>query len=76
MLIIGNGSVITRDPELPYLADGAVAVQGEEILAVGPCADLKAAYPDAEFLDARGGVIIPRISSRSSTAPGGTSTGT
>ena len=43
MLIIGNGSVITRDPELPYLADGAVAVQGEEILAVGPCADLKAA---------------------------------
>ena len=62
MLIIGNGSVITRDPELPYLADGAVAVQGEEILAVGPCADLKAAYPDAEFLDARGGVIMPGLS--------------
>ena len=61
MLIIGNGSVITRDPELPYLADGAVAVQGEEILAVGPCADLKAAYPDAEFLDARGGVIMPGL---------------
>ena len=28
MLLIGNGRVITRDDALPYLADGAVALDG------------------------------------------------
>ena len=61
MLLIGNGRLITRDPALPYLADGAVAVEGEVIKEVGPLADLKARYPDAEFVDARGGVIMPGL---------------
>ena len=61
MLLIGNGRLITRDPALPYLADGAVAVEGEVIKEVGPLADLKARYPAAEFVDARGGVIMPGL---------------
>ena len=50
MLLIGNGQLITRDPEFPYLKDGAVVCDGEVIKAVGTLADMKAAYPDAEFL--------------------------
>ena len=61
MLLIGNGRLITRDPALPYLADGAVAVEGEVIKEVGPLADLKARYPATEFVDARGGVIMPGL---------------
>ena len=33
MLLIGNGQVITRDPEFPYLKDGAVVTDGEVIKA-------------------------------------------
>ena len=61
MLLIGNGRLITRDPALPYLADGAVAVEGEVIKEVGTLADLKAKYPDAQFVDAKGGVIMPGL---------------
>ena len=55
MLLIGNGRVVTRDAQAPYFSDGAVAVSGETIAAVGPLAQLQEAYPQAEFLDARGG---------------------
>ena len=61
MLLIGNGRLITRDDALPYLADGAVAVDGEVVKEVGPLAQLKAKYPDAEFVDAQGGVIMPGL---------------
>ena len=61
MLLIGNGKVITRDPALPYLADGAVAVEGEVIKEVGTLAGLKAKYSEAQFVDARGGVIMPGL---------------
>ncbi len=61
MLIIGNGKLITRDPENPWLPEGGVAVEGNLIHAVGPTADLREKYPDAEFTDARGGVIMPGL---------------
>ena len=34
MLLIGNGQVITRDPERPYLKNGAVVTEGAQIVAV------------------------------------------
>ena len=61
MLIIGNGRVITRDEAAPYLPEGGVAVEGELIREVGPTAALRAKYPGAEFIDARGGVIMPGL---------------
>ena len=59
MYIIANGKVITRDPQNPYLPDGGVAVDGTKIVAVDTTAALKAKYPDAEFVDAQGQVIMP-----------------
>lgn len=59
MLIIGNGRMITRDASNPFLENGAVAMDGNTIVMVGVTNDVKKAYPDAEFVDARGGVIMP-----------------
>ena len=61
MLLIGNGRVLTRDPAMPYLPDGGVVLEGETVLEVGPLAALRESYPEAEFLDARGGVIMPGL---------------
>ena len=61
MYILANGRLITRDTALPYLADGGVAVEGTKIAAVGSTAELKTRYPDAEFIDAKGGVIMPGL---------------
>ena len=61
MLLIGNGRVITRDPENPYLENGAVVTEGAAIAAVGEENALKKAYPEAEYIDAAGGIIMPGL---------------
>ncbi|MBQ0018173.1 MAG: putative aminohydrolase SsnA [Clostridiales bacterium] len=61
MLLIGNGQVITRDSDKPYFKDGAVVIDGELIKDVGTLEDMKKAYPDAEFVDAKGGIIMPGL---------------
>lgn len=61
MLLIGNGRLITRDDAMPYLEDGAVLTNGDTVKEVGSFAVLKEKYPDAEFIDAHGGVIMPGL---------------
>ena len=61
MLLLGNGKVITRDADKPYLPDGAVVIDGEQILEVGERTAMAEKYPQAEFVDARGGVIMPGL---------------
>lgn len=60
MLLIGNGRVITRDNNLFY-DNGAVLIDGQLIKEVGDGAQLRAKYPQAEFIDAHGGVIMPGL---------------
>ena len=59
MLIIGNGKTITRDANLPFIEDGAVAIEGTRIKEIGATKDMKEKYKEAEYIDARGGVIMP-----------------
>lgn len=59
MLILGNGKLITRDPAMPFLEDGAVVLDGNVIRKTGETGCLRAEYPDAEFIDAKGGLIMP-----------------
>ena len=59
MIIIGNGRMVTRDPAQPFFENGAVVLEGTKIVNVGTLDDMKAAYHDAEFIDAKGGVIMP-----------------
>lgn len=57
-MIISNGPVITNDPANPFVADGAVVVQGDSIVAVGPSAEMRAAHPGEEMVDVGGRVIM------------------
>jgi len=61
MLLLGNGRMITRDARNPYLSDGCVAMENGRIVEIGGTAALKACYPQAEFVDALGGVIMPGL---------------
>ena len=61
MYILANGKLITRDGAVPYLPDGGVAIEGTKIAAVGTTAKLREQYPTAEFVDAKGGVIMPGL---------------
>lgn len=59
MKIVGNGRMITRDASNTFYENGAVAMDGSTIVMAGGTEEVKKAYPDAEFIDAKGGVIMP-----------------
>lgn len=60
MLLIGNGRLITRDNG-QFLEDGALVTEGNLIHDVGATADMRRQYPNATFIDAKGGVIMPGL---------------
>ncbi len=57
--LITNGTVITLGEANQVIESGAVLVEGDEIKAVGRTAELEAAFPAAQRLDARGQLIMP-----------------
>ena len=57
--VLGNGHVLSGWERPTVIAGGAVAWEGERILASGPEAEIREAYPAACYLDARGGLILP-----------------
>ncbi len=59
MLIIGNGRMITRDKSHIFFENGAVAIDGNTIHMVGNTEEVKKACPGAEYIDAKGGLIMP-----------------
>ena len=62
MYILTNGRLITRDPDARgYYEKGAVVYEGSKIVEVGEEAALTAKYPQAEKIDAKGGVIMPAL---------------
>ena len=62
MYILTNGRLITRDPDARgYYEKGAVVYEGSRIVEVGEEAALTAKYPQAEKIDANGGVIMPAL---------------
>ncbi|MDL2325225.1 putative aminohydrolase SsnA [Ruminococcaceae bacterium OttesenSCG-928-A16] len=61
MLLLGNARLITQNPQHPYLEDGAVLVNGNEIADFGPTAELRAKYPEADFEDLAHRVLMPGL---------------
>lgn len=61
MLLVENGRVVTRSNANPYIEDGAVAIDGTKIVAVGGREELRRAYPEATRLDAHGGLVMPGL---------------
>ena len=60
-LLISGGTVVTMDAERRVIEDGAVAVRGEAILAVGKRESLEAGYAAARRIDARGKLVMPGL---------------
>lgn len=60
-ILIRNGTVIAIDPERRIIADGAVAIEGDRIVAVGRTEEVARAHPARETIDARGMAIMPGL---------------
>ncbi|GAB6153634.1 putative aminohydrolase SsnA [Desulfosporosinus burensis] len=59
MLLIGNGTVLTLGERNQVIPKGGVLIQDKKILEIGSTQDLKARYPDVDFIDAHGKLIMP-----------------
>ncbi len=59
--VLAHGLVVTMDAARRVLRDGAVAVQGDTIVAVGPADEVLAQYPDADVHDVSGHIVIPGL---------------
>ena len=61
MLLIGEGTVFTRDSNCPMITRGGVLLEGSTIFAVGDYKALAEKYPEAERINAHGGLIMPGL---------------
>ena len=60
-LLVTGGTVLTMDGERRVIEEGAVAVRGDRIVAVGPAAELDARFRPQRRLRAGGGLILPGL---------------
>jgi putative selenium metabolism protein SsnA len=61
VLLVGNGTAVTRDKDNRIIPDGCVAIQDNIIAEVGTTAELKSKYKDAQFIDAEQKLIMPGL---------------
>lgn len=61
--LILHGLVITMDDQLTVLDDGAIAIAGAGIVAVGPTSEVSAQFvgPTTEVIDATGQLVMPGL---------------
>lgn len=60
-LLVTGGDVVTMNPARDVLVGGGVAIEGDRIVAVGRTGELRAAYPEADALDATDCVVTPGL---------------
>ena len=58
-LLIAGATVLTLDDDHTIIDNGAVAIEGDSITAVGGSDDLRQRFPDLETLDATGKAVMP-----------------
>ena len=68
-VLIDDGIVVTMDAQHRVLPHGAVAIDGERIVAVGPRDELRAHYAARRTIAARGRLVIPGLVNGHSHAP-------
>ena len=59
--VIRNATVITGDAGRTVHYDGAVAVDGNRIVGIGPTSQVLAAHPDAEQVAGAGKAVLPGL---------------
>jgi len=60
-LLVVGGTVVTMDSAHRLIENGALAILGDTILAVGKRSEIEAAYAAETTLDARGALILPGL---------------
>ena len=60
-LIVLGGIMITMDERRTILPEGALAIRGNSIAAVGPREEIASAYRGATIIDATGCLVIPGL---------------
>lgn len=60
-LLLIHATLITMDPQNRILQDGALAIEGNTITAVGTTEDLSSSYPGVDAFDCGGRVMIPGL---------------
>ncbi len=60
-LLISHGTVITMDSARHVYDDGAVAIRGDSIIAVGPANEIASRFDAARTIDARGEIVMPGL---------------
>src|SRR6266480_524654 len=60
-LLVLGGTIVTMDSSRRVIENGAIAVSGGKILAVGPRAEIERQYAAAQTIEARDNLIIPGL---------------
>lgn len=60
-MLITNGALLTFNQNNDVITDGAILIEDNVIAAVGTTAELRAAHPEEEVLDAGGKVVMPGL---------------
>jgi len=68
-LVVIHGTVVTMDPAARVIADGAVAIDGAEIVAVDASAAIQREFRGATTIDATGQVVLPGLINTHTHAP-------
>lgn len=61
MILVGNGRLITKNEQNPYMDDGCVVIEGNVIKEIGSTKEMKEKYSNHEFIDANKKVIMPGL---------------
>lgn len=61
MILVGNGRLITKNEQNPYMDDGCVVIEGNIIKEIGSTKEMKEKYSCHEFIDANKKVIMPGL---------------
>jgi cytosine/adenosine deaminase-related metal-dependent hydrolase len=60
-LLLSGGTVVTIDQERRIVEDGAVAVDGGRIVAVGPAVEVEQQFAARETIECRGKAVLPGL---------------
>src|SRR5487761_311354 len=60
-LLVTNGTLLTMNPTREIIENGALAVGGDKVVAVGSTTELRRRWPAVRDLDARGGLVTPGL---------------
>lgn len=68
-VLLAGGTVITMDARRSLIKDGAVAIRGNDIVAVGPLKELSARFVPAETIHCERDLILPGLVNTHTHAP-------